>query len=603
MSQQVVELSKLAIDPKANVRASAKPGHEPQFAASIRAKGILEPLIVRPNGGEKYLVVNGGKRLSALQFLKDKGETAAGVPVTADYEVPISVRAENDADARETSLMTNIIRADMHPVEVYRAFDDMVRGGKKAKDIGLQYAMTTKQVDQSLALGRLSDKILDAWLANDIDADVAQAFTLCPDKKSQESIFAKLSKSEDRIAGSDVKDLLKIGYENPGRLVNAVGVEAYEKRGGKVTKDLFGPDHIVSNAKLAKAMSIELVEAKCKELVANGWAFAESLDAVTASYNYGRIQVSSPATEDEQKRLDELSTIAENWDRPEDERDKAEDEAERLQAAIDERGYTRDQMSKAGCFVSIDRTGNLKIEYGRVKPEERKKVAAQERAKTKPKTKSKGPAEDPAISSALAHKLSSAATEAAAEAIKADPELALTFTIAALLSNAGDGVCIKHSGRGTRMNEERGQRDISFEATYLRVSKLAQKAQLTLLAELVGLSFDFQTWNNEMRTFEKDGEGYIAGNAIDAKDLNTALRKKFDATEYFNSVPKALCLTAITEAVNADEARKVSGKPKGEIAKFAITNVPKTGWLPPELRCARYDGPKGKAKPAKKKKR
>lgn len=95
----------------------------------------------------------------------------------------------------------------------------------------------------------------------------------------------------------------------------------------------------------------------------------------------------------------------------------------------------------------------------------------------------------------------------------------------------------------------------------------------------------------------------IAG--IAPKVMNEAMRKAFDAKDYFEACGKAHCLAAITEAVNADESRKISKGKRGEIAKFALTNVGKTKWLPKELRTAHYDGPqtktKGKTKPKAKK--
>lgn len=79
--------------------------------------------------------------------------------------------------------------------------------------------------------------------------------------------------------------------------------------------------------------------------------------------------------------------------------------------------------------------------------------------------------------------------------------------------------------------------------------------------------------------------------AITPKVLNHTLRKRFDPEDYFKSAPKELCLAAVTEATAADEARKLSGKTKGDVAKWCIANVGKTGWLPLELRCGHYDGP------------
>lgn len=122
-----VPLITLAVDQVANVRKTGR-GAEPLFVASIRAKGIIEPLTVRKNG-DGYKVVNGGKRLAALQFMATSGGTAAGVPVDDNYPVPVIVRDEDDREARDTSLITNVVRAGMHPVDEYEAFAALVADG------------------------------------------------------------------------------------------------------------------------------------------------------------------------------------------------------------------------------------------------------------------------------------------------------------------------------------------------------------------------------------------------------------------------------------------------------------------------------------------
>jgi hypothetical protein len=88
--------------------------------------------------------------------------------------------------------------------------------------------------------------------------------------------------------------------------------------------------------------------------------------------------------------------------------------------------------------------------------------------------------------------------------------------------------------------------------------------------------------------------------AIPAKIMNSALRKAFDAADYFAGAPKSFTIAAISEAVSADQARKLAGKKRSEIAKFATVNLVKTGWLPKLMRAAHYDGPKAKAAKAKK---
>lgn len=596
-------LSALSID-KANVRKTGRAA-EPIFAASIRAKGIIEPLIVRPNG-KGFTITNGGKRFDGLQFLRKNGEAAAGIAVTETYPVPIAVRDENDADARDTSLITNIARSEMHPIDRYEAFAELVASGRTAADIAATYALTEREVGQALALGaKLSPKIREAWRAGELKTEAAQAFTLAPDMKSQDRVFDKLQKSQwHGLNAGNIRSEFKADHNDGGNLVEFVGIAEYEKRGGKVTRDLFGPNHVVSNIKLAKQMADERLDEICEQLVGRGWSWAATAAQAGNEWNYGRIEPKDKPTAAEAQRRRDLEKIINDDEATPAETTAAENEIEKIEEAIEARAFTPEQKLKSGCIVSLNHKGEISIQYGRVKPEEKRKVAAQERAKKKKKVKAGGAPEEPKISSALTHRLSQVATTAAAAAIKSQPDVALALLLAALMSNEGGAIDIRHNGMVTKLArfDYDDSKVLDFDKAYARVVKLKQGEQLKLLAELVGAAFDFQTWSVD-GPVEPDVVAVV--NAIDAKAMNVALRKEFDAEDYFGGVSKALCLAAITEAVNADEARKVSGKPKAEIAKFAVANVPKTGWLPEQLRTDNYDGPKAKAakskvKPAKK---
>jgi ParB family chromosome partitioning protein len=61
------------------------------------------------------------------------------------------------------------------------------------------------------------------------------------------------------------------------------------------------------------------------------------------------------------------------------------------------------------------------------------------------------------------------------------------------------------------------------------------------------------------------------------------------AASYFSRVPKARVLEAVTEAVNADEAGRIAGLKKGDMAEAAERLVEGKGWLPPVLRTAMAD--------------
>ena len=206
-------------------------------------------------------------------------------------------------------------------------------------------------------------------------------------------------------------------------------------------------------------------------------------------------------------------------------------------------------MEKSGCFVGIDDNGMLKIEYGRVKPAEKKaaaKVAKDERAakkKADAKTaKAEGkPAPEPKeLSNALKDRLASQLVAATRDAIAGDP--------------------------------------------LLRESPFADVLARTICAQVdpdrpYSMPDAVRTKLPSIRQ------------VCDAAVFNAAIAKRFDAENYFSSAPKGFVLKAIGEAINPDEARRINAKSKAEIWKFALANIPKTGWLPKELRTVHYNGP------------
>src|SRR5258708_8598475 len=75
-----------------------------ELAASIRAEGLMQPLLVRPWGREQYELIAGERRWRAAQI--------AGLA-----EVPVLVREVADSAALAMALIENIQREDLNPIE------------------------------------------------------------------------------------------------------------------------------------------------------------------------------------------------------------------------------------------------------------------------------------------------------------------------------------------------------------------------------------------------------------------------------------------------------------------------------------------------------
>lgn len=83
------------------------------LARSIREKGLIQPLVVRPRSDGDYEIVAGERRWRAAQ--------RAGV-----HDLPVVVRELSDSEALEIALIENIQRSDLNPLEEARAYSQLL---------------------------------------------------------------------------------------------------------------------------------------------------------------------------------------------------------------------------------------------------------------------------------------------------------------------------------------------------------------------------------------------------------------------------------------------------------------------------------------------
>lgn len=544
-----------------NARVSGRQEGIGALAANIFARGLIENLIVYHMFDDHYGVSNGNRRLAALHSIHGADNESVLINCTE--------RKVNEVGAFEDSLTTAVLAAQLHPVDQYEAFARLKDAGNVEEEIAHRFGMSVRQVEQALALGHLSPAIRQAWRKGEIKAEAAQAFTMSGDHGRQDNALEELRQrlADIRYADAgDVKDVLDIARGGPGALVEFVGIDAYVARGGVVTRDFFGIDHQVSDPKLAEEMANERLTVECEKLVAAGWGFAIPYASVMKTAgSYGYMAKKDTATAEETARLDELQGIFndpddEYSDRPYADMSDAQREAYRehrqLKMAVTERSFSAKDKKKGGCFVDVDDDGLLDIIYGRSKPVAPKAAAATERE--------------------IAQSSGAAVTEAggstdASPAEKPEPNV---------ISNALRDRMIAQLTHGTR------DAVMACMDTDLIKSPIAQVLTKIVVSQ-INAEQPHHTPHSVMTKMHAIRE------AMPANLVNNAILKRFDAQDYFKSAPKSFVLKAIGEAINADEARKVASKTKAEIAKFAIANIGnKIGWVPKEMRCSHYVGPK-----------
>ena len=102
-----------------------------ELAKSIRDKGLLQPLVVRPLEQGEYEIVAGERRWRAAQ--------RAGV-----HDVPVLIRELSDGEALEIALIENIQRSDLNPLEEARAYGMLLE----------QFLYTQQQLAESIGKSR-----------------------------------------------------------------------------------------------------------------------------------------------------------------------------------------------------------------------------------------------------------------------------------------------------------------------------------------------------------------------------------------------------------------------------------------------------------------
>lgn len=157
------------------------------LAESIKAKGILQPLIVRPSQGQSgYEIVAGERRWRAAQIAKI-------------HEVPVLIRDLSDTEVLEIAIIENIQRADLNPIEEAQAFRQLMdRFGHTQEKLAEALSKSRSYIANLLRLLNLPEDVRAHVISGKLSAGHARALITTPDpsKLAREVIDRGLSVRE-----------------------------------------------------------------------------------------------------------------------------------------------------------------------------------------------------------------------------------------------------------------------------------------------------------------------------------------------------------------------------------------------------------------------
>ena len=135
------------------------------LANSIREKGILQPIIVRPSAGahNRYEIIAGERRWRAAQ--------QAGLG-----EVPVVVVAASDSEALELAIIENVQRADLNAIEEARGYERLAHEfGYSQSDLARVIGKSRSHVANTVRLLKLPEPVSRMVSAGQLTAGHARA--------------------------------------------------------------------------------------------------------------------------------------------------------------------------------------------------------------------------------------------------------------------------------------------------------------------------------------------------------------------------------------------------------------------------------------------
>lgn len=162
-----------------------------ELAQSIAARGVIQPVIVRPMAGGRYQLVAGERRWRAAQRARV-------------HEIPAIVRQLDEREVTALALIENLQREDLNPVEEARAYQRLSdNDGLTQQEIARFVDKSRSHVANLMRLLSLPEEVLDMVQRDDLSMGHARALAVVPDPLplAQEIIAKGLSvRDAERMA-------------------------------------------------------------------------------------------------------------------------------------------------------------------------------------------------------------------------------------------------------------------------------------------------------------------------------------------------------------------------------------------------------------------
>lgn len=176
---QEIELEKIKPNPN-QPRKKFDPDALMELRDSIIEQGLIQPILVEEIADDRYIIIAGERRYRASKM--------AGLKT-----IPAIVRSFTDLQRMEVSLIENIQREDLNPVEEAKAYSYLLtQSGISQDELAKKVGKGRSTITNSIRLLNLSEKMLDSLENGEFTSGHARALLSVENPADRDILFSKI---------------------------------------------------------------------------------------------------------------------------------------------------------------------------------------------------------------------------------------------------------------------------------------------------------------------------------------------------------------------------------------------------------------------------
>lgn len=244
-SSNLISIHKIKSDEK-QPRKSFDSEKIAELAESIKAHGIIQPLILRKYNDEQYIIVAGERRWRAAKM--------AGLK-----EIPAVIMELSDRDILEISLIENIQRQDLNPIEEALAYKKLLDEFKiTQEELSRRIGKSRVAITNTIRLTNLDERVQQYIIEGIITEGHGRTLLAVNDKARQYEIAQKVI--DEKLSVRELEKFIKrINEDEPKNAIteNNDDLNPYYKEIRNQLQNYFGTKVSVSNKKNKGKIEIE----------------------------------------------------------------------------------------------------------------------------------------------------------------------------------------------------------------------------------------------------------------------------------------------------------------------------------------------------------